>query len=152
MKFQDFSIHGSKVTGGIKKRVTHTDTRTHKPKAICPYYFFKVWGIINKYGDMLVTGHFVPRSFRTHFYFQFGHFIPSFWSFRTHFVPSLVISYLLLLFYRKPFSSFRTYFLLFRPRSFRTHFQTRYELTWVQNDFLFCLIFYFQTRYELTLV
>ena len=104
-----------------------------------------------------VTGHFVPRSFRTqvisyhfwsfrtHFYFQFGHF-----------VPSLVISYLLLLFARKPFWSFRTYFLLFRtqvisypksfrthfshfvPRSFRTHFQTRYELILVRNDFLFC--------------
>ena len=90
--------------------------------------------------------HFVPFwSFCTHFYFQFSHF-----------VPSLVISYLLLLFSRKPFCSFRTYFLLFRtqvisyPKSFRTHFnhfvpgsfrtrfQTRYELTWVRNDFFFC--------------
>ena len=116
-----------------------------------------------------VTGHFVPRSFRTQVIsYHFGHFVPTFifnlvisypvWSFRTHFVPSLVISYLLLLFSRKPFWSFRTYcsFLLFRtqvisypksfcthfshfvPRSFRTHFQTRYELTWVRNDFLFC--------------
>ena len=73
-----------------------------------------------------------PKSFRTYF----SHFVPTFifnlvisypvWSFRTHFVPSLVISYLLLLFSRKPFWSFRTYFLLFRiqvisyPKSFRT--------------------------------
>ena len=116
---------------------------------------------------MLVTGHFVPRSFRTQVIsYRFGHFVPTFifnlvisypvWSFRTHFVSSLVISYLLLQFSRKPFWSFRTYFLLFRtqvisypksfrthfshfvPRSFRTHFQTRHELTWVRNDFLFC--------------
>ena len=114
-----------------------------------------------------VTGHFVPRSFRTQVIsYHFGHFVPTFifnlvisypvWSFRTHFVPSLVISYLLLLLSRKPFWSFRTYFLLFRtqvisypkafrthfshfvPRSFRTHFQPKYELTWVRNDFLFC--------------
>ena len=114
-----------------------------------------------------VTGHFVPRSFRTQVIsYRFGHFVPTFifnlvisypvWSFRTHFVPSLVISYLLLQFSRKPFWSFRIYFLLFRtqvisypksfrthfshfvPRSFRTHFQTRHELTWIRNDFLFC--------------
>ena len=118
----------------------------------------------------MVTGHFVLRSFRTQVIsFRFGHFVPTFifnlvisypvWSFRTHFVPSLVISYLLLQFSRKPFLSFRTYFLLFRtqvssypksfrthfshlvPRSFRAHFQTRYELTWVRNDFLFLLEF-----------
>ena len=90
----------------------------------------------------LVTGHFVPRSFRTQVIsYHFGHFVPTFifnlvisypvWSFRTHFVPSLVISYLLLLFSRKPFWSFRSYFLLFRtqvisyPKSFRTrsHFE-----------------------------
>ena len=129
-----------------------------------------------------VTGHFVPRSFRTQVIsYHFGHFVPTFifnlvisypvWSFRTHFVPSLVISYLLLLFSRKSFWSLRTYFLLFRtqvisypmsfrthfshfvPRSFRTHFQTRYELTWVRNDFSFvAVICYFQTRYKLTLV
>ena len=34
--------------------------------------------------------------------------------------------------------SFRTHFSHFIPRSVRTHFQTRYELTWVRNDFLFC--------------
>ena len=107
------------------------------------------------------------RSFRTQVIsYHFGHFVPTFifnfvisypvWSFRTHFVPSLVISYLLLLFSKKPFWSSRSYFLLFRtevisypksfrthfshfvPRSFRTHFQTRYELTWVRNDFFFC--------------
>ena len=110
---------------------------------------------------------FGNRSSRTQVIsYHFGHFVPNFifnlvisypgWSFRTHFVPSLVISYLLLLFSRKPFWSFCTYFLLFRtqvisypksfrthvsqfvPKSFRTHFQNRYELTWVQNDFLFC--------------
>ena len=79
------------------------------------------------------------RSFRTQVIsYQFGHFVPTFifnlvisypvWSFCTHFVPSLVISYLLLLFSRKPFWSFRTYFLLFRtqvisyPKSVRTRF------------------------------
>ena len=118
----------------------------------------------------LVTGHFVPRSFRTQVIsYHFGHFVPTFIfnlvisypvrSFRIFFVPRLVISYLLLLFSRKPFWSFRTYFLLFRTqvisypksfrthfshfvsRSFRTHFQTRYELTWVRNDLLFSLQF-----------
>ena len=113
----------------------------------------------------LVTGHFVPRSFRTQVIsYHFGHFIPTFifnlvisypvWSICSHFVPSLVISYLFLLFPEKPFWSFRTYFLLFRtqvisypksfrthfshfvPRSFRTHFQTRYELTWVRHEFV----------------
>ena len=114
-----------------------------------------------------VTGHFVPRSFRTQVIsYRFGHFVPLFifnlvisypvWSFLTHFVPSLVISYLLLLFSRKPFWSFRIYLLLFRKqvisylKSFRTHFshfvsrssrtnfQTRYELTWIRYYFLFC--------------
>ena len=129
----------------------------------------------------MVTGHFVPRSFRTQVIsYRFGHFVPTFifnlvisypvWSFRTHFVPSLVITYLLLQFSRKPFWSFRTYFLLFRtqvisypksfrthfchfvPRSFRTHFQTRYELIGYEMTF-FAVICYFQTsRYELTLV
>ena len=127
-------------------------------------------------------GHFVPKSFRTQVIsYHFGHFVPTFifnlvisypvWSFRTHFVLSLVISYLLLLSSRKPFWSFRTYFLLFRtqdiscpklfrtnfshfvPKSFRIHFQTRYELTWVRNDFFFAVVIcYLQTRYELTLV
>ena len=123
--------------------------------------------VFNRNVPVWVTGHFVPRSFRTQVIsYRFGHFVPTFifnlvisypvWSFRTHFVPSLVISYLLLQFSRKPFWSFRTYFYLFRtqvisypksfrthfshfvPRSFRNHFQTRYELTWVRNDFLFC--------------
>ena len=107
-------------------------------------------------------GHFVPKSFRTvlvisypllfsiwSFRTQFGHFVPisyPVWSFRSYFYYFL----------EKPFWSFRTYFLLFHtqvisypksfrthfshfvPGSFRTHFQTRYELTWVRNDFLFC--------------
>ena len=69
-----------------------------------------------------LASHFVLFwSFHIHFYFQFGHFVPILY-------PVLVISYLLLLFSRKPFWSFRTYFLLFRtqvilhPKSFRTHF------------------------------
>ena len=129
---------------------------------------------------------FRTQSFRTQSFctqvisYHFGHFVPTFifnlvilypvWSFRTHFVPSLVISYLLLLFSKKTFWSFRTYFLLFRtqvisypksfrtqfshfvPRSFRTHFQIRYELTWVRNDFFVAVICYFQTRYGFTLV
>ena len=55
----------------------------------------KTWNFISYFLSQpcKVTGHFVPRSFRTHF------------------VPNLVISYLLLLFDRKPFWSFRTYFL-----------------------------------------
>ena len=84
-----------------------------------------------------VNGHFVPRSFRTQVVsYHRGHFVSIFifkliisypvWSLRT----SLVISYLLLLFSRKPCWSFRTYFLLFRtqvisyPKSFhtRSHF------------------------------
>ena len=97
--------------------------------------------------------HFVPFwSYRTHFYFQFGHFVPSsvisypvlsfhtyfyyflekmFWSFRTYFLLFLtqVISYPKL---------FRTHFSHFVPRSFCTHCQTRYELTWVRNDYLYC--------------
>ena len=136
---------------------------------------FEFFGIIIS-SECKVTGHFVPRSFRTQVIsYRFGHFVPTFifnlvisypvWSFRTHFVPSLVISYLLLQFSRKPFWSFRNYFLLFRtqvisylksfrthfshfePRSFRTHFQTRYEMT-----FFFCCNLLLQTRYELTLV
>ena len=102
--------------------------------------------------------HFVPKTFRTILVISYP-LLFSIWSFRAqfgHFVPTLVISYLLLLFAIKPFWSFRTYILLFRtqvisypksfhthfshfvPRSFRTHFQTRYELTLVRNDFPFC--------------
>ena len=38
MKFQNHSIHGSKVN-------RRTDRQTDKPKAICPSNFFKVGGI-----------------------------------------------------------------------------------------------------------
>ena len=38
MKFQNRSIHGSKVN-------RRTDRQTDKPKAICPSNFFKVGGI-----------------------------------------------------------------------------------------------------------
>ena len=41
MKFQNRSIHGSKVN-------RRTDRQTDKPKAICPSNFFKVGGIINQ--------------------------------------------------------------------------------------------------------
>ena len=106
--------------------------------------------------DQRVTGHFVPRSFRTQVIsYHFGHFIPTFifdlvisypvWSFRTQFSHFVLFS-------RKPFWSFRTYFLLFRTQvilypksfrpiySFRTLLQTTYELTWVRND---CFFFFF---------
>ena len=112
-------------------------------------YSYGCWDVGNRSFRTEVISypsHFVPFwSFRTYFYFQFGHF-----------VPGLVISYLLLLFSKKTFWCFRNYFLLYRtqvisypksfrthfshfvPKSFRTHFQTRYELTWIRNDFFFC--------------
>ena len=46
MKFQDTSIHRSKV----KKKVVRTQGHTDKPKAICPTNFFKVGGIKNSGG------------------------------------------------------------------------------------------------------
>ena len=127
--------------------------------------------------DQRVTGHFVPRSFRTQVIsYHFGHFIPTFifdlvisypvWSFRTQFSHFVLFS-------RKPFWSFRTYFLLFRtqvilyPKSFRPILVISYPLpNYVRTDldtkWLFCVcvcvfcifavICYFQTRYELTLV
>ena len=44
-KFQDPSVHCSKVIGGIKKRDTHT--RTQKLKTICYTNFFKA-GVIKR--------------------------------------------------------------------------------------------------------
>ena len=84
--------------------------------------------------------HFVPFwSFRTYFFFsiwsfrtQFGHFVPisyPVWSYRTYFYYFL----------ETRFGHFVPIFYCFVPRSFRTHFQTKYELTWVRNDFLFLL-------------
>ena len=115
----------------------------------------------------MVIGHFVPRSFRTQVIWVISYpLLFSIWSFRTHFVPSLVISYLLLLFSRKPFWSFRTYFFTvsypshFVPIlviSYTGHFvptsklgtnRLGYEMTF----FFVAVICYFQTRYELTLV
>ena len=43
MKFQNRSIHGSKVN---RRTDRQTDRQTDKPKAICPSNFFKVGGII----------------------------------------------------------------------------------------------------------
>ena len=52
MKFQNSSIHGSKVMLCIKKRDERTDERkdgrTDDTEAICPSNFFEVGGIINK--------------------------------------------------------------------------------------------------------
>ena len=42
MKFQNPSIHGSKVN---RRTDRQTDRQTDKPKAICPSNFFKVGGI-----------------------------------------------------------------------------------------------------------
>ena len=80
------------------------------------------------------NNHFVPRTFRTHF----GHFVPRSTgyeidymvviSYPSHFVPTLVISYLL-------FGHFVPNNNHFVPRSFRTHFghfvprSTGYEMT-----------------------
>ena len=49
MKFQNSSIHGSKVMLCIKS-VTNgrTDGWTNNPEAICPSNFFEVGGIITK--------------------------------------------------------------------------------------------------------
>ena len=42
MKFQNPTIHRSKVNGRTHRQ---TDRQTDKPKAICPFNFFKVGGI-----------------------------------------------------------------------------------------------------------
>ena len=48
MKFQNPSMHGSKVTGDIKSMTDECNNeRKHKPKAISPTNFFKVGGIKN---------------------------------------------------------------------------------------------------------
>ena len=44
-KFQNSSIHGSKVMVCIKKRDERMDVRTNNPAAICPSNFFEVGGI-----------------------------------------------------------------------------------------------------------
>ena len=44
-KFQNGSIHGSKVMLCIKKRNAQTDGWTNNPEAICPANFFEVGGI-----------------------------------------------------------------------------------------------------------
>ena len=127
----------------------------------------------------MVTGHFVPSSFRTQVIsYHFGHFVPIL-------IFNLVISY--------PVWSFRTYFYYFLenrdghfvpifymccivPKSFRTrshfvpilvisypgHFVPTsrpgtnwlgYKMTFFFFFFFFvAVICYFQTRYELTLV
>ena len=46
MKFQNRSIHGSKVN-------RRTDRQTDKPKAICPSNFFKVGGIKMYYSNKM---------------------------------------------------------------------------------------------------
>ena len=71
-------------------------------------------------------GYFVPKSFRTILVISYP-LLFSIWSFRTqfgHFVPSLVISYLLLLFSRKTFGHFVHVFYCFVPKSYctRSHF------------------------------
>ena len=122
--------------------------------------------------------HFVPFwSFRTHYYFQFDHFVPSVvisypvWSFRTYFYYFL----------ENRFGHFVPIFYCFVPKSFRTrsHFvpilvisyplpnlvridlgtKWLFLLLWFATSrlgyemtFFFAVICYFQTRYELTLV
>ena len=108
--------------------------------------------------------HFVPFwSFRTHFYFQFGHFVPisyPVWSYRTYFYYFL----------ENRFGHFLPIYYCFVPKSFRTrshfvsilvisypgHFVPTSKLgtNWLgyEMTFFFAVICYFQTRYELTLV
>ena len=111
--------------------------------------------------------HFVPFwSFRTHFYFQFGHFVPisyPVWSFHNYF----------LYFLENRFGHFVSIFYCFVPKSFRTrshyvsnliisypgdlgHFVPTSKLAtnWLRYDmiFFFAVICYFQTSYELTLI
>ena len=45
MKYQNSSIHGSKVMFCIKKPDERTDGRMNNPEAICPANFFEVGGI-----------------------------------------------------------------------------------------------------------
>ena len=115
-------------------------------------------------GNWTVSGHFVPRSFRTILVTVTSYpLLFSFVSFRnkfSHFVPSLVISYLHLYFYLKLFWSFRTHFFsISYPRhfvhshfvpslviSYPGHFVPRYEITWVRID-----LFFIQTRYKIIL-
>ena len=58
-KFQNSSIHGSKVMLCIKKREERTDRRKdgrmNNPEAICPPNFFEVGGIIKS--KLLVKGY-----------------------------------------------------------------------------------------------
>ena len=60
MKFQNISVHGSKVmlcTKTRDKRMNEqTNERTKKPEAICPPTFFKVGGIKKQDGGCV--GHF----------------------------------------------------------------------------------------------
>ena len=64
-KFQNSSIHGSKVMLCIKKRDERmegwTDGRTNNPEAICPSNFFEVGGIINCM-DIIVV-HVIVKSY-----------------------------------------------------------------------------------------
>ena len=46
-KFQNSSMHGSKVMLWIKKRDEQTNGWTNAPEAICPSNFFEVGGIKN---------------------------------------------------------------------------------------------------------
>ena len=124
-----------------------------------------------------VTGHFVPRSFRTQVIsYHFGYFVPTFifnlvisypgWSFVPISYPVWSFCTFFYYFLENRFGHFVPIFLLFRtqvisyPKSFRTHFshfvprpfRTHFQLGTVRNDFFFVAVICFQTRYELTLV
>ena len=111
---EEVKIH---VFGSCKKK----KTRKKRKKESLDYIGIVIVPYKLEYNDQwiyvlyfLVTGHFVPKSFRTqvisypsyfvpvwsfrtHFYFQFGHFVPSLvisYPFRTqfgHFVPTSII-------------------------------------------------------------
>ena len=52
MKFQNISVHGSKVMLYTRKRDEQTNEQTDKPEAICPPTFFKVGGHRNSHSDI----------------------------------------------------------------------------------------------------
>ena len=62
-KFQNSSMHGSKVMLCIKKsdertdgqKDDRTDGRTNAPEAICPSNFFEVWGIIMSSAAVVIS-------------------------------------------------------------------------------------------------
>ena len=119
----DTSISVSSVTlyeifSKINLPMESDGSRSFRTQVISyPRHFVLFWSIRTHFYIQFVISYPV-WSFRTYFYFYlrnlFGHFVPSFFMFRTQ-----VISYL---------KSFRTHFSHFVPRSFLTYFKSSYEM------------------------